>query len=84
MPPPAGFLKDFLEMRKSLHKALPPASVAKDNKAKNKKGGQTSDGVVGDLMGVTVAGIIEKKLGKKDVSEYFQRMADRLTTEKMK
>ncbi len=79
-----GILKDFLEMRKGLHKDGPPASVAADNKAKGKKGGKTSDALVGELTGITVAKIIEDKPGKKDVSEYFQREADRLTATKMK
>lgn len=84
MPPTSGFLKEFIEMRKQLSKSLPQASVASDNKAKNKKGGQTSDAMTGELTGLTLATIIEKKPGKKDVSEYFQRMGDALTQQKMK
>jgi hypothetical protein len=84
MPPPSGFLKDFIEMRKQLSKSAPPASVAADNKAKNKRGGKTSDAMTGELTGLTLATIIEHKPGKKDVSEYFQRMGDALTQQKMK
>jgi len=84
MPPPSGFLKEFIEMRKNISKVLPQASVASDNKAKNKKGGKTSDAMVGELTGLTLATIIEKKPGKKEVSEYFQRMGDALTEQKMR
>ncbi len=71
-------------MRKSLKKSGPPVSVGEDNKAKNKKGGKTSDAMTGEVTGLTLATIIENKPGKKDVSEYFQRMGDALTQHKMK
>ena len=79
-----GVLKDFLNMRKSLHKeekaAAAPAAPAK----KIGKKGATAMAVSEELTGNTLARIIEEKPSKKEVSDYFQKMADRLTAEKMK
>ena len=79
-------LKDFLEMRRSLHKSNPVASTAvqANKKMTGKKGGKTSDAILNDEFGITVAKIIEEKPPKKVVCEYFQKEADNLTKEKMK
>jgi len=83
-----SFLKDFLDMRKSLHKSAPapivsatPASTT-GKKTRASKG--TSDGTLGDLQEMSVAKIIEEKPPKKEVKAYFQKMCDKLTAEKMK
>ena len=77
-------LRDFLEMRKNLHKS-DPAALVKDNKKKTgKAGGKTSEAILNEEFGITVAKIIEEKPSKKIVCEYFQKEADKLTKEKMK
>jgi hypothetical protein len=81
----SGFLKDFMDMRKNLHKAAPPqivSAVAPEKKVRASKG--TADGVREELQGITVAKIIEEKPPKKEVMAYFQKECDRLTAEKMK
>ena len=78
------FLRKFLEMRKQ-HKASPAqAPEPTSTKGKMKSRGKTAAPLEGEMAGVTVAKIIEDKPGKKTVCEYFQQLADRLTTEKMK
>lgn len=79
------FLKDFLNMRRNLHKEAPPPQVVSavgDPKKRTAKG--TSDHRQDEMMGITVAKIIEEKPPKKEVMEYFQRECDRLTKDKMK
>ena len=83
-----SFLKDFMMMRQGLHKSAPPpivsATPASSTGKKTRASKGTSDGVVGDLMEMSVAKIIESKPPKKDVKAYFQKVCDRLTAEKMK
>lgn len=79
------FLKDFLNMRRNLHKEAPPPQVTSavgDTKKRKAKG--TSDHRQDEMMGITVAKIIEEKPTKKEVMEYFQKECDRLTKDKMK
>ena len=78
------FLRQFLEMRKQ-HKAAPAqAPESTTTKGKMKARGKTAAPIEGEMAGVTVAKIIEDKPNKKTVCEYFQQLADRLTSEKMK
>jgi hypothetical protein len=83
-----GFLKDFLQMRKNLHKETPPqivSAVAGDGNAKKTRAPKsTSDGRITDMMEISVAKIIEDKPPKKEVMAYFQKECDRMTNEKMK
>jgi hypothetical protein len=77
------FLKDFLSMRQQLHKnqsVVPTVSAP----IPAKKGKGTADQSIDDLMGLSVAKIIEEKPPKKEVMGYFQKQCDRLTKEKMK
>ena len=78
-------LKDFLEMRRNLQKTTTPSTaMEKKQKATGKKGGKTSNAILNEEFGISVAKIIEEKPAKKVVCEYFQKEADRLTTEKMR
>lgn len=79
-----GFLKDFMTMRKNLHQQRPEIVNALGPIPAVKKTKGTSDAVVENLMEISLAKIIEDKPKKKDVKEYFQKVCDRLTTEKMK
>lgn len=85
-----AFLKDFMDMRRTLHKSAPaPIVSAVPNpetgvKKKTRASKGTSDGTLGDLMEMSVAKIIEDKPGKKEVKAYFQKVCDKLTAEKMK
>jgi hypothetical protein len=79
------FLKDFMNMRRNLHKEAPPpqvVSVKADGKKRTAKG--TSDHRADELTGITVAKIIEEKPPKEEVKQYFQKECDRMTKEKMK
>ena len=81
MPPQLnGLLKDFLEMRKSLHKeeTKPVPAVKKGGKK-----GATAMAISEEMTEGSLAKIIEDKPSKKDVCQYFQKLADRLTAEKM-
>lgn len=69
-------LKNFLEMRRSLHKE------EKKPAGSRKKG--TSAALVANATEGTLAKIIEEKPSKKEVSEYFQKECSRLTADKMK
>jgi hypothetical protein len=86
----SGFLKDFMEMRKALHKSAPQpivsglANPATGAKKQTRASKGTSDATLGDLHEMTVAKIIETKPSKKDVKAYFQKVCDKLTAEKMK
>lgn len=77
-----GILKDFLEMRKGLHKNQPPAPTqpAKGGRHPTK----TKEAIQSEILAPTLTKIIEDKPAKKDVCEYFQKECDRLTQEKMK
>lgn len=84
-----GFLKDFMEMRKNLHKTAPPAQIVSavasngtPKKTRASKG--TADAQREDFQGISVTKIIEEKPPKKEVMEYFKKECDRLTADKMK
>ena len=81
-------LKDFLDMRRALHKtgAPPPVSSAIQTAEKKtgKKLGKTKEAASEELFGMSVAKIIEEKPNKKEICEYFQKECDKLTAEKMK
>jgi hypothetical protein len=85
----AGFLRDFIEMRKSLPKQGPMVKSAVPEPVgpavrKMKKGPpSTSAAVLDDLAGLSLQKIIEEKPAKAEVCQYFQQMCDRLTAEKM-
>lgn len=79
-------LKDFLDMRRSLHKAPQsnpqPTTQMKQNE-KVKRVGKTKEGQLSETLDVSVAQIIEDKPPKKEVCEYFQKECDKLTAQKM-
>ena len=85
-----AFLKDFLNMRKSLHVTQNASLVSSTPSLKApirpKKVGtkSTSEGQQDELFGISVAKIIEDKPPKKEVMAFFQQECDRLTAEKMK
>ena len=76
-----GFLKEFLDMRKSLHKTPAPAPQPGSTAAKDKKTAAKS--LHHENIGMTMATIIEELPPKKDVCDYFQKECDRLTAQKM-
>lgn len=69
------FLKQFLNMRKSLHTAAAsgPQIVGKKQNSQTK--------AVADPTGVTLAYIIENKPKDKEVIEYFKARCDVLNAE---
>ena len=73
LPP---FLADFMKMRQGLTKndVLPAQK-------KNIQRGLVKADTLGD---VTVKSIIETKPSQKVVAEYFQKLVDKLSAEKMK
>jgi hypothetical protein len=76
-----GILKDFIEMRKGLNKTPAPAPASANHKGKHLT--KTKEAVQSDMLAPTLTKIIEDKPAKKDVLEYFQKEADRLTAQKM-
>ena len=76
-----GILKDFLEMRKGLHKAQAPAPANANHKGKHNT--KTKEGVQSEMLAPTLTKIIEDKPARKEVLEYFQKECDRLTQQKM-
>ena len=79
--PTNDFLKQFIEMRRSV--APNPSAAAAAAKAepaakKTKKGN-----AIREVMEGNIAYIIEEKPNKKHVMEYFQEMCDGLTAKKM-
>ena len=74
------FLKQFVDMRRSLLKEETKSTAPQVKKGK--KG--TGEAISSNLTEDTLAGLIEQKPGKKKVEEYFQKECTRLTTEKMK
>lgn len=77
-----GILKDFLEMRKGLHKNGPPPAANQPIKGKHVT--KTKEAIKSDMLAPSLTKIIEDKPAKKEVLDYFQKEADRLTAEKMK
>lgn len=82
----ASFLKEFMDMRKSLPKAPPLVTTAvsatgKDKKTKKASG--TKEGGLSLLQEGSLMRIIEEKPPKGEVKEYFQKMCDVLTAQKM-
>jgi hypothetical protein len=82
----SGFLREFIEMRKGLPKAPPLVTTAvsatgKDKKTKKAVG--TKEGGLSLLQEGSVMRIIEEKPPKGEVKEYFQKMCDVLTAQKM-
>jgi len=71
-----SILRNFIQMRRSLHKdeKKPVGTV--------KKG--TSAAMVANATETTLAKILEEKPGRKELSEYLQKECSRLTAEKMK
>ena len=74
-----AFLRQFIEMRKSIA-PNPMATVAAAPPA-SKKAKKTSKAQVYTEGGLQE--IIETKPGKKHLEEYFQKMCNELTAEKM-
>ena len=78
-----GFLKEFLDIRKNLHKSTPEPTVKdKRTKMRNQKTNPTADNET--PIEITLARIIEEKPKKKEVEAFFQQECDKLTKEKMK
>ena len=83
--PTNGILKDFLAMRRNLHKeSQSTAATIAAAKETGKRNTATKTPQQNEMVDVTLATIIEDKPKKSVVCEYFQKMADRLTQEKMK
>jgi hypothetical protein len=74
-------LKDFMEMRRSLHKNE-PTKVEQRTAARKAKTMPTGDNDT--PLEITLARIIEDKPKKKELELFFQRECDKLTKEKMK
>ena len=81
-----GVLKDFLEMRRALHKSAPEASshAVKDARKKHQtaKTMPTADNETPPE--ITLARIIEEKPKRKEVEAFFQAECDKMTKDKMK
>lgn len=76
-----GFLKEFLDIRKNLHKSEPSVKETR-GKMRNQKVMPTADNET--PIEITLARIIEEKPKKKEVEEFLQKECDKLTKEKMK
>ena len=74
------FLKNFIEMRKSLAPS-PMARAAVTAEPTSKKAKRTTKHQVFTDSGLQR--IIEEKSPKKEVEDYFQKMCDELTATKM-
>lgn len=82
-----SFLKEFMEMRKALSKQAPPAivtAISPTGSVKRTPSKGTSDAVRQDMQERSLTTLIETKAPKKEVLDYFQRLCDTLTTQKMK
>ena len=78
------FLRQFLQARKHHLKEAASRPEPTTAAGKMKERGKTAQPIEDGMAENTLASIIEKKPGKKVVMEYFQQMAERLTTAKMK
>ena len=76
------FLKQFMEMRKQIA-PNPSAAAAVAAQAPLAKRAKTG-GPIREVMEGSISYIIEHKPPKKYVGEYFQKMCDELTGEKMR
>ena len=80
-----GVLKDFLEMRRALHKSSSePTHAVKDARKKHlgTKTMPTADNETPPE--ITLARIIEEKPKRKEVEAFFQAECDKMTKDKMK
>ena len=68
-------------MRKGLNKASAPAPAKANPKGKHLT--KTKEAIQSDILAPTLTKIVEDKPGRKEVMEYFQKEADRLTAQKM-
>ena len=75
-------LKDFMDLRKSLHRSPAPTSQVKAH-GKDKALGKTKEAQLSETLETSLARIIEDKPHKREVCEYFQKECDRLTAKKM-
>jgi hypothetical protein len=83
--PTNGILKEFLDMRRNIHKQHQTTAAATESaKQTGKRNTATKTPLIDELTEISLATIIEDKPKKAVVCEYFQKMADRLTREKMK
>lgn len=72
-------------MRRNLHKANQSTEATlKSARETGKRNTATKTPQVNELVDTSLATIIEDKPKKAIVCEYFQKMADRLTKEKLK
>ena len=80
-----GFLKDFMNMRASLHKSAPSDPPTNKEIRAKKLAQKTNPTADNDTpINITLARIIEDKPKKKEVEAFFQQECDKLTKEKMK
>ena len=70
-----SFLMDFIQRREALNKPAPVSSPAEKTK-KSKIPGLTNLPQVD--TGISLAGIIENKPGKKEVEKYFKARCEQL------
>lgn len=77
------FLRDFIAMRKNLHKAPEPNAPVGSLPRKGAKKGGTTEATQQELSEISVAKIVEEKPPAKELGKYFQSMCDRLTKQKM-
>lgn len=83
--PVNGILKEFLDMRRNLHKANQTTEATlKSARETGKRNTATKTPQTNEMVDTSLATIIEDKPKKAVVCEYFQKMADRLTKDKMK
>lgn len=78
-------LKDFMDMRKNLHKDTTQPMTKKEERAKALKGKTNPSVLSTDTpIEITLARIIEAKPKRKEVETFLQAECDKLTKEKMK
>jgi hypothetical protein len=77
-----GFLKDFMQMRKSLNQSQTPQPAASSPPVKGKKEKKITKEQ--KVIGGGYQHIVENKPPRKDVIFYLQDRANELTVEKMK
>lgn len=83
--PVNGILKEFLDMRRNLHKSNQTTEATlKSARETGKRNTATKTPQTNEMIDTSLATIIEDKPKKAVVCEYFQKMSDRLTKDKMK